>query len=59
MNCFFTESIWSEKACQVLCVNVTLVQEAQLKLALCYVSLKMGTERAGEAHGQYNFLIYI
>jgi hypothetical protein len=45
INSFYTESIWSEKARQVLHVKVTLAQEAQLKLTLCYVSFKMGTEK--------------
>jgi hypothetical protein len=45
INSSYTESIWSEKACQVLRVKVTLAQEAQLKLTLCYVSFKMGTEK--------------
>jgi hypothetical protein len=28
----FSESIWSEKACQVLCVKVTLVQGSTVKI---------------------------
>jgi hypothetical protein len=40
MNSFYTESIWTEKACQVLCVKVTLAQRSTVKLTLSYVLLK-------------------
>jgi hypothetical protein len=45
INSFYTESIWSEKACQVLCVKFTLAKGTQLKLTLFYVSFKMGTKK--------------
>jgi hypothetical protein len=32
INSFYTESIWSEKACQVLHVKVTLVQGSTVKI---------------------------
>jgi hypothetical protein len=46
INSFYTESIWSEIACQVSCVKVTLAQGNTVKkLTLCYFSFKMGTEK--------------
>jgi hypothetical protein len=45
INSFFAESIWSEKACRVLHIKVTLAQGSTVKLTLCYVSFKMGTEK--------------
>jgi hypothetical protein len=53
INSFYTESIWSEKACQVLCVKVTL---AQLKLAVCYVFFKMSTEKQEQHTVSITFL---
>jgi hypothetical protein len=32
INSFYTESIWSEKACQVLHVKVTLAQGSTVKI---------------------------
>jgi hypothetical protein len=49
INSFYTESIWSEKVCQVLCVKFTLVQGSTVKI----------NREVGEAHGQHSFLIYI
>jgi hypothetical protein len=45
INYFYTESLWSEKACQVLHVKVTLAQGSTVKITLCYVSFKTGTEK--------------
>jgi hypothetical protein len=56
INSFYTKSIWSEKACQVLLVKVALAQEAQLKLTLCYVSFKAGTEKKNKHMGNITFL---
>jgi hypothetical protein len=32
INSFYTKYIWSEKACQVLCVKVTLAQGSTVKI---------------------------
>jgi hypothetical protein len=32
INSFYTESIWSEKACQILCAKVTLAQGSMVKI---------------------------
>jgi hypothetical protein len=58
INSFYTESIWSEKACQVLCVKVTLVQESTVKISSLLCLLQNRNREAGEAHSQQNFLIY-
>jgi hypothetical protein len=49
INSFYKESIWSEKACQVLCVKFTFVQGSTVKI----------NRETGEAHSQHNFLTYI
>jgi hypothetical protein len=55
INSFYTESIWSEKACQVLSVKVTLVQGITVRINSFF---KNGNVEVGEAHGQHNLLIY-
>jgi hypothetical protein len=40
INPFYTESIWSEKACQVLQVKVTLVQGSTVKINFVMAPLK-------------------
>jgi hypothetical protein len=59
INSFYTESIWSEKACQVLRVKITLVQGSTVKFNSLLYLFKNGNREAGEAHSQHNLLIYI
>jgi hypothetical protein len=53
INSFYTDSIWSEKACQVLHVKVTLAQGSTVKVNSLLCLLKNRNREAREAHGQH------
>jgi hypothetical protein len=48
-NSFYTESMWSGKACQVLCVKVTLAQGSSVKINSLLCLFQNGNREAGEA----------
>jgi hypothetical protein len=37
ISCFYTENLWSGKACQVLCVKVTLLQRSTVNIHFIFV----------------------